>query len=53
MESLGILEPTKMKVQLVYSASEAAEMILRIDDIISSRSKPGGGMPPPGGAEGY
>lgn len=54
MESLGILEPTKMKVQLIYSASEAAEMILRIDDIISSRSKPSGGMPPGGmGAEGY
>lgn len=48
MEALGILEPTKMKVQLVYSASEAAEMILRIDDIISSRSKAGAGMPPPG-----
>ncbi len=54
MKTLGILEPTKMKVQLIYSASEAAEMILRIDDIISSRSKPAGGMPPGGmGAEGY
>lgn len=44
MESMGVLEPTKMKVQLIYSASEAAEMILRIDDIISSKSKSGGGM---------
>ncbi len=52
MESMGVLEPTKMKVQLIYSASEAAEMILRIDDIISSRSKQGGGMGGGGGMPG-
>ncbi len=52
MESMGVLEPTKMKVQLIYSASEAAEMILRIDDIISSRSKQGGGMDGGGGMPG-
>ncbi len=52
MEILGVLEPTKMKIQLIYSASEAAEMILRIDDIISSRSKGAPGGMPPGGMEG-
>ncbi|MCL5404872.1 MAG: TCP-1/cpn60 chaperonin family protein [Candidatus Marsarchaeota archaeon] len=56
MNKAAIYEPTKMKMQSIFSASEAAEMILRIDDIISSRSKPGasgGGMPGgmPGGME--
>ncbi|EQD44939.1 Chaperonin Cpn60/TCP-1, partial [mine drainage metagenome] len=48
MSKAGVFEPEKMKVQSIYSASEAAEMILRIDDIISSRGRspggPGGGM---------
>ncbi len=54
MEREGIYEPTKMKVQIINSANEAAQMILRIDDVISSRSK-GGGMPQggmPGGMGG-
>jgi len=48
----GVVEPLKIKVQAVKSASEAAEMILRIDDIISAGGgkapdmPPGGGMPP-------
>jgi archaeal chaperonin len=45
----GVVEPLKVKTQAIKSASEAAEMILRIDDIISA-SKLGkggmGGMPP-------
>lgn len=41
----GIVEPLKIKTQAVKSASEATQMILRIDDVISS-SKKGGGMPP-------
>jgi thermosome len=32
----GIIEPLKVKVQAITSASEAAEMILRIDDVIAA-----------------
>ncbi len=53
MLKLGVIEPLKIKLQAVKSASEAAEMILRIDDIISAGASekgpsmpPGGGMPP-------
>ncbi len=49
MKSVGIIEPLKIKKQAMSSASEAAEMILRIDDVIASKGKPqppaGGGMP--------
>ena len=48
MEKAGVIEPLKIKVQAIKSAAEVAEMILRIDDIISagaSKSAPGG-MPP-------
>lgn len=50
MEALGVIEPTKVKKQAIASASEAAEMLLRIDDMISSKGKAGG--MPPGGAGG-
>ncbi len=36
MAALGVIEPLKIKVQAIKSASEVAEMILRIDDIITS-----------------
>jgi len=45
---MGVVEPLKVKTQAIKSASEAAEMILRIDDVISASklSKgPTGGMP--------
>lgn len=52
MMALGVIEPLKIKIQAIKSAGEVAEMILRIDDIISSGSggnkmppMPGGGMP--------
>jgi len=54
----GVIEPLKIKTQAIKSASEAAEMILRIDDIISAKELGGGGggggMPPmpPGGMPG-
>jgi thermosome len=50
MAKNGVFEPMKVKSQAIDSASEAAEIILRIDDIISSRGKRGGGggMPPGG-----
>ena len=34
VETLGITESFKLKRQVLLSASEAAEMILRVDDII-------------------
>ncbi|MFH2106287.1 MAG: thermosome subunit beta [Candidatus Micrarchaeota archaeon] len=46
MKALGILEPAKVKRQAITSATETARLILRIDDIISSRGKPS--MPPGG-----
>src|SRR3989338_920875 len=45
LRSKGIYEPAKVKRQAMSSAVETARLILRIDDIISSRGK-GGGMPP-------
>jgi len=47
----GVIEPLKIKTQAVKSASEVANLILRIDDIIAGSSSGGGGMPPmpPGG----
>lgn len=36
MEELGVFESYKLKRQVVLSASEAAEMILRVDDILRS-----------------
>src|SRR5215213_192644 len=53
-----IVEPLSVKEQVIKSATEAASMILRIDDVIaSSKSAPsgppgGGGMPPGGGMGG-
>jgi thermosome len=51
MLALGVIEPLKIKIQAIKSAGEVAEMILRIDDIISSGSG-GGKMPPMPGAGG-
>jgi len=36
MKELGITESFKSKLQVLVSAAEAAEMILRVDDIIKS-----------------
>ncbi|MBS3174549.1 TCP-1/cpn60 chaperonin family protein [Candidatus Woesearchaeota archaeon] len=42
----GVIEPLKIKTQAIKSASEVAELILRIDDVLASGSKPSpGGMP--------
>jgi thermosome len=46
----GVVEPLRVKIQAISSGTEAATMILRIDDVLSSRSAPpmpggGGGMP--------
>ncbi len=46
----GVIEPLKIKTQAIKSASEVAEMILRIDDVIAggkekTPSTPSSGMP--------
>ncbi len=50
MIKLGVIEPLKIKTQAIKSAAEAAEMILRIDDVISSSGSGGKApsMPPRG-----
>lgn len=40
MVDLGILESFHLKRQVVISASEAAEMVLRIDNIIRAPPRP-------------
>lgn len=54
MKEAGVLEPVKIKTQAIKSSAEAAELILRIDDIVlaSRASGPRPGMPPMGGMEG-
>ncbi len=51
MSKLDIVEPLVVKEQIIKSATEAACMILRIDDVIAS-SKSGGPSGPPGGMGG-
>ena len=48
MKEAGVVEPQRVKKQAIQSASEAAEMILRIDDVIASSSTSSGDMPDPG-----
>lgn len=48
LSSGDIYEPLSVKNQIINSATEAACMILRIDNIISAGA-PKGGAPPPGG----
>jgi len=53
MYTLDIIEPAAVKEQIIKSATEAACMILRIDDVIASSGGKGGGargppMPPMG-----
>ncbi|GAB4380119.1 thermosome subunit alpha [Methanothermobacter thermautotrophicus] len=57
MKEAGVIEPHRVKKQAIQSAAEAAEMILRIDDVIAASSSGSseegmeemggmGGMPP-------
>ncbi|EQB74569.1 MAG: thermosome beta chain [Ferroplasma sp. Type II] len=54
MEKTGVIEPIRIGKQAIEAATEAAVMILRIDDVIATRSSKGGspggmgGMPPGG-----
>jgi thermosome len=58
MMSVGVVDPTIVKIQAIKSSTEAACMILRIDDVIAGAKSavppgmPPGGMPP-GGMGGY
>ncbi len=51
MKKLNVIEPYRIGKQAINSATDAAIMILRIDDVIASKSSPmpqmgEGGMPP-------
>jgi len=48
MEKVGVFEPLAVKKQIVKSATEAATMILKIDDVIASGKMKGPAMPPRG-----
>ncbi len=48
MLSIDVVEPIAVKEQIIKSATEAACMILRIDDVIAVSGGSGGGMPPMG-----
>ena len=50
MRVANVLEPVRVVEQAIQSATETAVMILRIDDVISSRAG-GGGMPDMGGMD--
>jgi chaperonin GroEL (HSP60 family) len=57
MVKLNVLEPFRVGKQAIMSATDAAVMILRIDDVIASKGGPGAGMGGgaggmPGGEEG-
>ena len=52
MRQAGVVEPLRVKIQAIQSATDAASLILRIDDVLASTKKPperapgAGGMPP-------
>jgi len=46
----SVIEPIRVGRQAINSATDAAVMILRIDDVIAARGGPGGGAGGPGGA---
>jgi len=53
MQKMGVIEPLSVKEQAIKSASEAASMILRIDDVIAATKPKEMGIPKgPEGEEG-
>jgi len=48
----GVVEPLVVKTQAIKSAVESASMILRIDDVITSKAPKGGSGGPGGGMGG-
>ncbi len=49
MMAINVVEPIVVKEQIIKSATEAACMVLRIDDVIAISGAPGGGGMPPMG----
>lgn len=49
MMKAGVIEPARVKSQAIRAAAEAAQMILRIDDVIAAKASAG---PPPGAGGG-
>ncbi len=52
MVELGVIEPIRVGKQAIDSATDAAVMILRIDDVIATRASSAGAPRPPGGRPG-
>jgi thermosome len=52
LEKVGVFEPLAVKKQIIKSATEAATMILKIDDVIASGKMKTPPMPPGGGPPG-
>ncbi len=50
MDKIGVIEPVRVGKQAIEAATEAAVMILRIDDVIATKGSkgPAGGTPPGG-----
>ena len=42
MKENGVVEPLRVKTQAIQSATESAEMLLRIDDVIAAEKLSGG-----------
>ena len=51
MMKAGVIEPLRVKEQVIKSAAETAEIILRIDDVISAKGV-GKALPTPPPPEG-
>jgi thermosome len=49
MNARDVMEPLAVKIQIIKAATEAASMLLRIDDVIAATKSKGG---PPGGPPG-
>jgi thermosome len=52
MSKKGVFEPITVKKQIIKSATEAASLILKIDDVIAASKMKAPPMPPGGGAPG-
>lgn len=52
MKTARIVESALVNRQVVMSAAEAAQMILKIDDVISTKGSKGGAGGAPGGPHG-
>jgi len=53
MKKQGVIEPLRVKEQAIRSATEAASMILRIDDVVAAAKPPPTPPPPQGGMPEY